>query len=122
MAHALNWFELPVQDLDRATRFYETVLGETLKRDVFGGMPMSIFTRKDPQDVGGALIQSPHRQPSENGGLRYLNVSGRLDACRGRVDAAGGAVVMPKTDIGDPGFIALVRDTEGNTLGLHSPR
>jgi len=52
----------------------------------------------------------------------YLNASGKLDACLERVVPAGGAVVMPKTDIGDPGFIAVVRDTEGNLVGLHSER
>jgi predicted enzyme related to lactoylglutathione lyase len=52
----------------------------------------------------------------------YLNCNGTLDACLARVKDAGGQVVMPKTDIGDPGFIALVMDTEGNTVGLHSER
>jgi predicted enzyme related to lactoylglutathione lyase len=122
MAHALNWFELAVNDLPRATRFYETVLGESLKREVFDGMPMAIFRTPDPREVGGALVQSPSRKPGTDGGLIYLNAAGRLDACLDRVEQAGGAVLMPKTDIGEPGFIALVRDTEGNTVGLHSPR
>jgi predicted enzyme related to lactoylglutathione lyase len=122
MANALNWFEIPVQDLNRATRFYEEVLGETLKHETFAGTPMAIFARAQATDLGGALIQDGRRKPSPDGSLVYLNAAGKLDACLERVARAGGSVLVPKTDIGDPGFIALVRDTEGNTLGLHAPR
>lgn len=122
MTNALNWFEIPVLDLARATRFYEEVLGERLKQETFAEVPMAIFVRKDPQALSGALIKDSRRRPSADGSLIYLNAAGKLDACLERVAKAGGTVLMPKTEIGDPGFIALVRDTEGNTLGLHAPR
>ena len=121
MSNAINWFEIPVSDLDRATRFYERALGVTLKREIFGGTPHAIFTAPDPS-VGGALVYQPERKPSAEGSLLYLDARGALDAVLDRIPALGGTVLMPKTDIGDPGFIAIVRDTEGNHVGLHQPR
>jgi predicted enzyme related to lactoylglutathione lyase len=121
MSHAINWFEIFVADLDRATRFYETALGVQLRRETFAGTQMSVFA-SGPDGVGGALVQDPTRKPSAEGPLVYLNAGGKLDAVLGRVAAAKGAVVLPKTDIGEPGFIAIVQDSEGNRVGLHSPR
>ena len=116
---ALNWFELFVTDLKRAQTFYEQVLNTKLRLEDFGGMPNAIF---EAPGVAGSLVKHPSRKPSSDGTLLYLNCNGTLDACRSRVERAGGKVVMPKTDIGDPGFIALVVDTEGNTVGLHTER
>ena len=121
MVNALTWFEIPTQDLDRAVQFYETVLGVHLKREVFGGVPHAMFPAGQ-SDAGGALIQDGHRKPSSEGTLIYLDAGGKLDACVDRIRGAGGTLLMPKTDIGDPGFIAVFRDTEGNSVALHSPR
>lgn len=121
MANALTWFEIPTQDLDRAVRFYETVLGVHLKREVFGGVPHAIFPAGD-SDASGALIQDGHRKPSVEGTLIYLDAAGKLDDCVERLRGAGGTLMLPKTDIGDPGFIAVFRDSEGNSVALHSPR
>jgi predicted enzyme related to lactoylglutathione lyase len=116
----LNWFEIPAENLDRAVAFYEKVLQTELRREDFGGIPNAIFTTREGAD--GAVILDPRRKPSANGALVYLGVTGRLDAVLARVGEAGGRVVLPKTDIGDPGFIALVQDSEGNVVGLHSER
>jgi len=121
MKNAINWFELFVSELDRATAFYERSLDLKLKRELFNGQAMAVFMAEDPA-VGGALVHSSMRKPNSDGTVVYLNVSGKLDEVLGRVPAAGGTVIMPRTDIGEPGFIALIRDTEGNTVGLHSPR
>ena len=118
--NAINWFEIPVTDMARAVRFYETVLATTLHREVFGGHDHSIFRVAEP-GVAGALVKAPHLEPSGAGSRVYLH-TGELDACIARVAGAGGAVIMPRTDIGEPGFIAIVRDTEGNAVGLHQPR
>jgi predicted enzyme related to lactoylglutathione lyase len=121
MKNALNWFEIPTQDIDRATRFYEQVLGAPLKRERFEGIEIAMFP-SDQAGVGGALVRDPRRQPGPGGSIVYLAANGQLDACLGRTAKAGGEVVLPRTDIGEPGFIALVKDTEGNVIGLHAPR
>jgi len=122
MQHTINWFEIPTTDLDRASRFYEAVLGATVKREHFDGtgMQMAVF-QGDEASVRGALIVDERRKPATDGALVYLHARD-LDASLARIEKAGGNVVMPKTDIGPPGFIALVRDTEGNVVGLHTPR
>jgi uncharacterized protein len=119
--NAINWFEIPVADMERAKRFYETVLATELHREVFGGHDHAIFRTPEP-GVAGALVKSDTLQPSAAGARIYLDTAGALDACLARVAPAGGAVILARTDIGDPGFIAIVRDTEGNAIGLHQPR
>jgi hypothetical protein len=121
MKNAIDWFEIFVADLERAQRFYELTLGVELKREDYARVPSAVFPGAG-EGISGGLVQDPMRRPGPGGSLVYLNASGKLDACLERVVPAGGAVVMPKTDIGDPGFIAVVRDTEGNLVGLHSER
>lgn len=120
MKNAINWFEIPVANMDRAARFYASVLELELKLEVFGGLTMALFRAEDP-GVGGALVADPRRRPSADGALVYLDATGKLDASLARVAAAGGEVVVPRMAIGDPGFIAIVRDSEGNLVGLHAP-
>jgi predicted enzyme related to lactoylglutathione lyase len=120
MQNAINWFEIPVRDLDRAVAFYEAVLGQKLRREVFGGKPMAIFPYGEG-GVGGALMHEPKRAPSTDGALVYLHVGDRLEQALASAKRAHGEVVLPKTHIGDPGHIGIVRDTEGNLVGLHEP-
>jgi predicted enzyme related to lactoylglutathione lyase len=122
MSHPVHWFEIFVTDIDRAVRFYQTVLNVELRRENEDGRPMAIFASAVQEGVGGCLVRQPGREPTDRGVLIYLDANGKLDACLGRVERAGGTVVQPKTDIGPPGFIALVRDSEGNIVGLHSER
>jgi predicted enzyme related to lactoylglutathione lyase len=119
--NAITWFELPVRDMDRAVRFWEAVMETKLKREVFGGHDHAIFEAPDP-GVAGALVKSEQLEPSGAGARIYLDTRGKLDACVERVASAGGAVLLPKTDIGEPGWIAIVKDTEGNAVGLHQSR
>jgi predicted enzyme related to lactoylglutathione lyase len=120
MYNVVNWFEIPTANLERATAFYESMLGTRLKREVFGGTPHAIFLGE--KEAAGALIHDPKRKPSHEGSLVYLNARKDLDGCIERAAKAGGRVVLPKTDIGDPGFIAIVADTEGNHVALHMER
>jgi predicted enzyme related to lactoylglutathione lyase len=121
MINAVNWFEIPTADLERAVTFYETMLGTRLKREVFGGTPHAMFLA-DKDGAGGALIHDAKRKPSKEGTMVYLNAKRDIDGCVERATRAGGRVVLPKTDIGDPGFIAIVADTEGNHVALHMER
>ncbi|MFO0595084.1 MAG: VOC family protein [Myxococcaceae bacterium] len=117
--NTLSWFEIFVTDMKRAQGFYEQVLDTKLRTEAFMGEPHAIFAA---DGVAGALVQRKDRKPSKEGALVYLNCNGRLDGVLSRVAKAGGQVVMPKTDIGQPGFIAIVADSEGNAVGLHSER
>ena len=120
--HAVHWFEIFVSDLDRAVRFYQNVLDIELRRENEDGRPMALFASAVENGVGGALVRQPGREPTDGGVIVYLDANGKLDASLARVESAGGKVVMPRTDIGPPGFIALIRDSEGNLVGLHSER
>lgn len=121
MTHALDWFEIPVRDLDRAQRFYETLLATTLRREQIAGSALAVFPYAE-QGAGGCLMAGPDAPaPSSAGTLVYLNADPSLDAALARVEAAGGRVVTPKVVLpGDMGVYAHVADTEGNRVGLHA--
>ncbi len=120
MAHALNWFEIPVSDFARAQRFYEVVLGSRIEPMVMGPLTMGMLST-DPQAVGGAIVQGDTSTPSQNGTVVYLNGGDDLAPMLARVVSAGGQVLVPKTEIGNGfGHFAHFVDTEGNKVGLHS--
>jgi predicted enzyme related to lactoylglutathione lyase len=119
MNNSINWFEIPVNDMDRAVRCYETLLDTKLKREVFFGTPHGIFS-SSTEGVGGALIHDKKRPPTAGGVTVYLNANGKLDAVLSRAESAKAKVLVPKTAIGDFGFIAIIVDSEGNHIGLHS--
>jgi uncharacterized protein len=118
MRNALNWFEIPVRDMDRAARAYETLLGVKLRREKMGDLPYAVFPYESP-GISGALVEDPRRNPGV-GAMVYLNAEGVLDAVLSRVTAAGMKVALPKTSIGKDGSIAIFVDTEGNHVGLNS--
>jgi uncharacterized protein len=123
MRHAVNWFEIPVADLTRAVKFYETMTGRTIKREFFGppGEEMGMFETGDDQAVGGCLLSSPNAKPAADGTTVYLNAEPSIDAWLGRVKPAGGQVVVPKTALPEGmGFFAHIIDSEGNRVGLHA--
>ena len=121
MNNAISWFEIPVMDMDRAQRFYETVLGRTLRREDFGGETLAVFPYDGPA-TGGALQLAANRPAAAGSGVRiYLDCMPGIDAALSRIDAAGGQVIAPKTALpSGMGFIAHLRDTEGNEVGLHA--
>ena len=121
MSNALNWFEIPVTDMDRAQTFYETILGRTLRRENFGGEVLAVFPHDKP-GAGGALQLAANSPAPAGSGVRiYLDCMPRIDAVLARVEAAGGTVVAPKSALPPGmGFIAHLRDTEGNEVGLHA--
>ncbi|MGO4390722.1 VOC family protein [Variovorax sp. M-6] len=120
-ATTINWFEIPVANLDRAQAFYEKVLGRALKREDMGGEPMAIFPYEQPA-TGGCLVAGSPRAAAAGSGVRiYLDCMPSIDAALSRVAAAGGQIVTPKTALpADMGSFAVLRDTEGNEVGLHA--
>jgi predicted enzyme related to lactoylglutathione lyase len=120
MKNALNWFEIPVRDMDRAASCYEILLAKKLRRDIFGGLPYGVFPYEEP-GVSGALVQDPKRNPGSST-VVYLNAEEDLDAILSRVPQAKASVLLPKTNIGKDGFIAIVVDSEGNHVGLSGSR
>jgi uncharacterized protein len=120
--HALTWFEIPVQDLDRAQRFYETLLGRPLRRETMGPHALAVFPYGEGQ-VGGCLMAGPAMSPSTDGSLIYLAAGPRLAEPLGRLAAAGGRLLQPRTELpGELGCFALLQDSEGNRVGLHAPQ
>ncbi|MET0341989.1 MAG: VOC family protein [Polyangiales bacterium] len=116
--NAVNWFELPVRDLQRATDFYAKVLGRPLKVETFGSETLTRFgSAKD--GAGGALVQEAGREPSEHGARIYMPIAD-ITAALQRASEAGGKVVSEKTSIGPMGFTGLFRDLDGNVVGLHA--
>ncbi|MET3461852.1 VOC family protein [Variovorax atrisoli] len=121
MQNAITWFEIPVADIDRAQTFYESVLARKLRREDFGGETLAIFPHDKPA-AGGALQAGANASARAGTGIRiYLDCSPSIDAVLARVEAAGGQIVAPKSALPPGmGFIAHLRDTEGNEVGLHS--
>jgi predicted enzyme related to lactoylglutathione lyase len=121
MKRLINWFEIPVAELDRAVRFYETVFAVRLRLEEMNGMKMGVFPYEQGA-TGGALLACKEGKPGDHGVLIYLDGGSDLATPLGRVAAAGGRILMEKTLI-DPhiGHIAMFADSEGNRIGLHSP-
>ncbi|MCI0534585.1 MAG: VOC family protein [Verrucomicrobiales bacterium] len=117
---AVNWFELQVSDFDRAKRFYEASLQTSLEETQMESCRMGVFPWDCANGVSGCIVQMNGGVPGQGGTMVYLNAEGDLDGVLKRVSPAGGSVIKPRTAIGQHGFIAVVKDTEGNVVGLHS--
>lgn len=116
---AVSWFEIPTRDLDRAQRFYEQVLGRTLRRDTMDGSPYAAF----PCEEGGAtgcLMLAPG-DVGATGAIVYLDAAPSLDAALARALAAGGRIATPRTALPPGmGFFAHIEDLDGQRVGLHA--
>lgn len=111
------WFDIPVADLDRAIRFYAAVLGIQVHREKFEQFDFAVLEHE--QGNGGCLI--PDAGAVSRGGiLVYFNVDGRIRAAVTAVESNGGQVLKDTHPIGPHGFRAIVLDSEGNRIALHS--
>jgi predicted enzyme related to lactoylglutathione lyase len=124
MKNAISWFEIGTNDLDRATKFYETVFNVKLAPLDLPNIKMRMFPLDDMMtQVGGAIVDSGgfHKPSSTDGPLIYLNGNPDVQDILDRVEAAGGKIMVPKTEISpEYGYMAVIIDTEGNRIGLHS--
>jgi len=120
--NALNWFELPVLDIERATKFYEEIFDIELQRMEMQETKMAMF----PFDamsgkLSGALVEGEWYTPSKDGVIIYFNGNPDLSVPLGKVVKAGGSIILEKMQIGeDHGYMAMFIDSEGNRVALHS--
>jgi hypothetical protein len=119
MPNQIVWCDIPVVDLGRAIRFYSAVIGAEVKKHDFPGMSIGVFPDADSA-ASACLYTAEGEQSSAKGPLVYLNCAGRLDDAVAAVEANGGKVLKPKHQIGPYGFRALILDSEGNRVALHS--
>jgi len=121
MDNVISWFDLPTEDFDRAVKFYSAILGKEIRVESFMGQKLGFFPMEGREGVGGDLVPpGMGAKPSDHGTLVYFSCEGILDEVIARVEKAGGKIAMPKTQIGEAGWIAVILDTEGNSVGLHS--
>jgi len=119
--NSLNWFEISVKDIKRAKKFYEKIFDIKMFEMEMMGMQMAFFPMEDGSGkANGGLCKSKMHKPSKSGVKIYLNCNPDLSKVLKKVTAAGGTVTLPKTSIGENGFMAFITDTEGNSIGLHS--
>lgn len=119
--NSLNWFEIPVNDIERSKTFYESVF--KIKMEIFEmpGTTMAFFPMSPGSGkANGAIAKSDSHKPSMEGVIVYLNANPNMDDTLARVEAAGGKILLAKTNIGENGNMAFIMDTEGNKIGIHS--
>ena len=120
LKNSLNWFEIPVDDFERAQKFYSTIYDYEMPSRAMGETTLGFFL-VEQGGIGGAIAFGPGYEVSEYGALIYLNGGENLQLVLDRVEGAGGNVLTPKTLItNELGFYAIFKDTEGNKVALHS--
>jgi predicted enzyme related to lactoylglutathione lyase len=123
-ANAISWFEIPAIDLNRAQKFYEAIFDMQMIPMDLPNIKMRMFPITDMQNgVGGALCDSGgfHKPSVTEGPLIYLNTNPDVQIVLDKVEAAGGKIIVPKTEISpEYGFMAVIVDTEGNRIAFHS--
>ena len=121
--NAISWFEIPAEDLDRAQQFYEAIFDIEMIPMEMPDFKMRMFPLEEMSGVGGALVSAEgfYKPSATDGALLYLNGSPDVQNILNKVEDAGGKIVIPKTQISpEYGFMAVLIDTEGNRIGLHS--
>ncbi|MCK9192588.1 MAG: VOC family protein [Nevskia sp.] len=121
MSNRIVWVDIPVGDLDRAIAFYSAVVGDRVTKEGGPGFSFGLLPH-DGGEVGGCLYlpQEADNAPSKIGPLVYLNVDGRLDDAIQAVLSGNGRLLQAKHSIGPHGWRAVVLDSEGNRVALHS--
>ena len=116
MAHKINWFDMPVRDLERAIGFYTNVMDLEIEEEF---PRVGVFSHED-NEIAGCLFNSEDAEPSISGVLVYFNVNGRLQEAVDMVEDFGGIIEQGPHDMGNFGQRALIVDSEGNRIALHS--
>jgi predicted enzyme related to lactoylglutathione lyase len=125
-ADTLCWADIPVTNLDRAIKFYSAVLGNEVSKISEAGFEYGLLPQ-EKQNASGCLCvgsdsAGSNNKPSQNGPLIYLSVEGRLDDAIEATNSNGGKVLEGKHQIGPHGYRAIIVDSEGNRIALHSSK
>ena len=116
----INWFEIPVNDIEAGSRFYQNVFEIEMQVTEMGGSVMAWFPGSpDQPGATGTLIKAEGYVPSYEGSVVYFSVKSIEDTLD-RIVANGGKIVVPKMSIGEYGFIAQFEDNQGNRVALHA--
>lgn len=118
----INWLEIPVENIERAKTFYQDVFEiELIDLDIGDQVKMALFPNAQDK-VSGALVQNKtFYHPGEQGPLIYLNGNPDLQQPLARVEKAGGSILIPKRMVSkEYGYMAVIKDTEGNRIAFHS--
>lgn len=122
MKNIISIVEIPVTDLSRSIKFYQTILGTTIEEVDMGGTRMGVLPNDD-HTVNVVLVKGDGYNPVTDGVVVYLNAVDDLQPMLDNVKKNGGQVIVPKTEISpEMGYFALFLDTEGNKVGLHSSK
>jgi uncharacterized protein len=123
-ADTLCWTDIPVTNLDRAIKFYSAVLAKEVRKLSEGRMEYGLLPHEERNASGCLCLRSDSggidNRPSPNGPLIYLSVDGRLDEAVEAARANGGKILREKQQIGEHGFRAVIIDSEGNRIALHT--
>lgn len=120
MKNLISIVEIPTNEFNRAVKFYQAVLSISIDEVDMGGTKMGVFPG-DNGTVSVALVNGLDYKPTSDGAIIYFDAGKDLLPLLGKIEQAGGKIILPKTEISaDMGYFALFTDTEGNKLGLHS--
>jgi uncharacterized protein len=121
--HAISWFEIPTSNLERASKFYESIFDIKLIPLETPMIRMRMFPIENPMNIGGALVYNKdfYKSSATDGPLLYLNGNPDVQIILDRVEKSGGKILVHKTQISpEYGYMAVMIDTEGNRIALHS--
>ncbi len=120
--HALNWFEIPVADLERAKKFYEAIFDMEMGTMEMPDQKMYTFPYEPGSStVSGALVEDANAISKMDGVTLYLNANPNIDKVIDRIEGAGGKILIAKTQISpEIGYMCFFNDSEGNRMALHA--
>lgn len=120
--NSINWFEIPTADLERAKKFYETIFSIEMGTMEVADQKMYTFPN-DPASgkISGAILEDANAISKMDGVTLYLNANPSIDKVIERIEAAGGKILLPKTQISpEIGYFCFFNDSEGNRMALHA--